>query len=150
MFVYFQPISAVFGRRNRAIPATPCPNMQGISAYVDPNPKPAFLDSRNKEISQWQTIRTQASIAAKVFLDADCLSQASCLWLRSLLCRSLAQVQCRLRTAWANSLQSLNLQSKRHLFHSTKPNQNSRTATGGRFSASVFCMSTPQIGAVSC
>ena len=148
MFVHFQPISAKFGASSHPIPATPCPNMQGISAYVDPNPKPAFLDSRNKEISQWQTIRTQTSIAAKVFLDADCLSQASCL--RSLLCRSLAQVQCRLRAAWANSLQSLNLQSKRHLFHSTKPNQNSWTASGGRFSAPVFCMSTPQIGAVSC
>jgi hypothetical protein len=67
-----------------------------------------------------------------------------------LLCSLLAQVQCLLGTAWAHSLQLLNLQFKRHLSHSTNPNQHSRTALGGCLLAPVFCVSKSQIGAVQC
>lgn len=146
----FALFSARFCPPKSPIPATSCPNQPAFSAYIEPQAKSAFMNSRNKEISQWQTIQTQTSIAAKVSRAADCLSQPLCLLSQSLPCRLLAQVQCRLATAWARSRQSLNLQFKRRLSHSTNLNQHSRTALGGCLSAPVFCASKSQIGAVLC
>tara|TARA_B110000908_G_scaffold157765_1_gene198202 strand:- start:510 stop:1190 length:681 start_codon:yes stop_codon:yes gene_type:complete len=132
------------------ISANSRPNHPAISTYVEPQRNPVFMESLKKEISQCQIIKIQTSIAAKVSRAADCLSQPLYLLPQSLLCRLLAQVQCLLGTAWAHSLQLLNLQFKRHLSHSTNPNQHLRTALGGCLSAPVFCVSKSQIGAVQC
>jgi hypothetical protein len=139
--------SASFSAIKGIFQAIRCSNTQGIPAYVEPAARSAFVKSRNKETSQWQTTLTLKSIVANRSRDADGRSRASYLSLQSLAYHSLAQAPCRL---WVCSSRR-----KPRLSQSTSHHQISRTAKGGRLSASAICVSSLtnlpiQIGAISC